>query len=176
MPARKEAKDAKETKEVTPLDIDALVEKKLNADKNELRKQVIEEHLDNTLKSEEVKNKTLNDFIEHLKSLGKEVWKEAAGRNVVDIARDLCNVGRLEKKLKRKRRQSMSTGELDELKKKLIDYLKTIKEKQTIGQIAKGMQSDAALIKRPLMELRKANQLSSEGEKRAMRYALASSK
>jgi hypothetical protein len=164
----------KDNKEVTPLDIDALVEKKLNADKNELRKQVIEEQLETALKSEEIKALNLHDFIEHLKGLGKEIWKEASSQNIANIARQISNVGKLEKKLKKRtRRQSMSTGELDELKKKLLDYLKASGDKQTIGQIAKGMQSDASLIKRPLTELRKANHLTSEGEKRAMRYAIA---
>lgn len=164
----------KEAKELTPVDIDALVEKRLNVSKDELRQQIIEEHLGDFLQSDPVQEATLNEFIEQLKEAGKEIWKYASQMPLLDLARQISGADRLEERLRnrRTRRSNMSQGELEDYKKKLLDLLKSTGGNQTIGQISKTLQVEPSLLKRPITELRKSNEILSEGEKRSMRYSL----
>jgi hypothetical protein len=164
--------DKKNTKPMAPIDIDALVEKRLNINKDELRQQIVEEQLGEILKSDAVQKATLNDFIEQLKTAGKEIWKLVSAKPIAEVARQLSGVDRLEKKLKRKpRRASLSQNELDEHKKKVLDTLKSSKESQTIGQLSKTLSLDASVLKKVLGLLRGAKQITTQGEKRATRYS-----
>jgi glutaredoxin 2 len=167
---------ATEKKTVTPIDIDALVEKRLNVNKDELRQQILEEQLSEILQSDALQEATLSEAIEQLKDAGKEIWKFVSAKSIADIARQLSGVDRLEKKLKRTqktRRARITQSELDEHKKKPLDLLTSSKEAQTVGQITKSLQADSQLLKRVLAELRNANLIVIQGEKRATRYSIA---
>jgi hypothetical protein len=166
--------EKKSTKAVTPnIDIDALVEKRINVNKEELRQQILEEQLGELLQSEAIQEANLHDFLEQLKGAGKELWTLASSMPVVEIARFLSGADLLEQKLKNKRkprRPSVPREELDGHKKKLLMALKGFTEGQTIGQLAKNLPFDISLLKRLLVELRKDNLIVTQGEKRSTRY------
>jgi hypothetical protein len=164
----------KEAKELTPVDIDALVEKRLSVSKDELRQQIIDEHLGEFLQSDPVQEANLTEFIEHLKNAGKEIWKHAGQMSILELSRQISGTDRLEERLKnrRTRRSNTTQAEIDDYKKKLLDLLKSTGGNQTIGQITNTLQIELSLLKRPITELRKANQIVTEGGKRSMRYSL----
>lgn len=163
----------KSTKAATPIDIEALVEKRLNVNKEALRQEILEEQLGDLLQSQAIQEANLHDFLEQLKSAGKELWKLASSMPVVEMARFISGAGLLEKRLKKKRkprRPSVPRTELDGHKKKLLKALKGSSEAQTIGQLAKDLPFEKPLLTRLLLELRKDNLIIAQGEKRSTRY------
>jgi hypothetical protein len=170
-------------KEAAPIDIDAMVEERLSSSRDELRKIVIREVLRDILEDAAAENLSLEDFINALKNKSKELWKFASQLPVHDIAAEITGARyladenrRLKEELRgggRKRgRRVEQAGDGDQIKTKILGYLKNKNEKFTIGQIVKGIGADTAQVKRPLAELRRAGQIIAEGERRSMRYSL----
>ena len=166
--------EKKSTKAVTPnIDIDALVEKRINVNKEELRQQILEEQLGELLQSEAIQEANLNDFLEQLKGAGKELWTLASSVPIIEIARLVSGADLLEQKLKNQRkprRASVPREEREAHKKTLLAVLKPATEAQTIGQLAKNLPFDMSLLKQLLVELRKDNLIVVQGEKRSTRY------
>lgn len=167
--------DKKNTKTIAPIDIDALVEQRLNVNKEELRNQILEEQLSELLQSEAIQEANLHDFLEQLKGAGKEIWKLVSSKPISEVARSISGAARLEKRLKSKktRRANLTKEQLADAKGKVLELLKASKEGQTAGQIAKALSLDLNLQKRALSELRQSKQIAITGEKRSTRYLVA---
>ena len=163
----------KSTKAATPIDIDALVEKRLNVNKEALRQEILEEQLGELLQSQAIQEANLHDFLEQLKGAGKELWTLASSMSVVEMARFISNADLLEQKLKNKRkprRDTVSREEAEEHKKKLLKVMRLSTEAQTIGQLEKNLPFQRSLLKRLLAELCKDKLIVTHGDARATRY------
>ena len=127
------------------------------------------------LQGEALQGATLTEALEQLKHAGKELWKLASAKPIVGIARSISGVDRLEQRLKSKRRPrraSLSPAELDALNTRILEFLKSAKEPQTVGQISKALSLDQVVLKSVLLKLRAAKQITAQGKQRSTRYLL----
>lgn len=168
MAGKAKAKDTKDSKDLAPLDIDALIEAKLKTNRDELRKQVLQETFGNILKNA-APDLTLEGFLGGLKQASKEVLEYAHHQPLREIAEALVG-GKVARRRPTARRARTPKSVADDLKNKVTDFLKGKTDKFTVGQISKSLAIDSAVLKKPIADLRKAGTISSEGDRRSMVY------
>jgi hypothetical protein len=166
----------KSTKVVASIDIDALIEKRVNVEKEELQQQVFEEQLSDLLQSTALREATLREFLEQLKNSSKELWKMVSAKPILEIARIVSGANLLEKRVKKQRRSnhwSITATELDEYKTRFRAFLTSSEEGQTAEQISTALSLDPNIVKLVLLKLRASKQVTTQGKKRSTRYLLA---
>jgi hypothetical protein len=166
----------KSTKVVASIDIDALIEKRFNIEKEELRQQVFEEQLSKLLQSTALREATLREFLEQLKNSSQELWKIVSAKPILEIAHIVSGANLLEKHLKKQRRPtrwSLTATELDEHKTRLLGFLTSSEEGQAAEQISTALSLDPNVVKLVLLKLRASKQVTTQGKKRSTRYLLA---
>jgi hypothetical protein len=181
------ARTKETSKDSAPIDIDALVDERISLNRDEIRQQVIQDALTELLRSQTA-GLTLEEFVSLIKNSNKELWKYASQRPVRIVAAEISGADklreenlRLKEQLRggaveapRRGRRPAVNGGGEELKTKILDYLKGKKDKLTVGQLVKGLGVDTTTIKKPLAQLRKEGRIAAEGARRSMRYSLPS--
>lgn len=170
MATKAKAKDGKENGNLSPLDIDALIDAKIKTNRDELRKQVIQESFNDYLKNASKDNPSLETFLTGLKNTNKEILEYAHQQPLRDIAAGFLGLGTEKRRRGPRRGRRAPNGINDELKQKVLDFLKGKTDKFTVGQLSKEMSVDSKALKKPLGDLRKDGGISSEGDRRSMRY------
>jgi biotin operon repressor len=168
--------EKKNTKTIAPIDIDALVEKRLSVSKDELRQEILEEQLAELLQSDAIQEATLHDAIEQLKHAGKEIWKLVSVTPISEIARTISGTDRLKRKLLKgykPKRKKMPLAECEENKKKLLGLLQASTQALSLPELAKALSMDIYAIKKAILELRQANLIITQGKMRGTRYSAA---
>lgn len=166
----------KSTKAVASIDTNAIAKENIDADQEALRQQLLDEQLARLLRDRALQEINLNQFLEQLKSVSKELWKTASSKPIVEIARTISGVDRLERRLKSKRksrRSSPTPTDLDELKNKILAFLKSSNEGQRIGQLSESLSLEPSVLNSVLLKLRASGQVTTQGERRFTRYLLA---
>lgn len=165
------------------IDIDTLVDQRIEANRDEIRKQVIRETLSEMLKEASSKETTLEEFISQLKGTSEEIWKFANQRPLRELVEEISGVSQLiadNQRLREELRQYRGRGgraprsdraAIEDIKKQILEHLQG-KEPMTIGQLVKTLNTDTSTLKKPLSELRSAGRIKAEGARRSMRYSL----
>jgi hypothetical protein len=166
--------EKKGTKVATFVNVEALVEERLNASKEELRQEILEEKLTERLKSEAFQEATLSEFVEQMQRAGKELWKLVSDTPIMEIANIITDVDRVKRRLhqRRYRRRPTSPIQLEELKTRVLALLRSCKEPQAAEEIYKALSLGRSILRPVLLTLRADKQIISQGNKRSTRYLL----